>query len=143
MYSQNAALGLDRWLTINKLLLKTTALTALVVVTLCGCTKSPKSFEQMSGDEQLNYLRAQADSAMLVQATNAVPNIHAVIEENAVTFSGSVEEWRGWVRVDYTDASGGIQETNILMAFLSTSDGRLFSCVPSRPGSGSALIDIQ
>ena len=58
--------------------LKTTALIVTVLATLSGCAKSPKSFEQLSEEERLNFLRAQADNAMLVQATNGVPNIHAV-----------------------------------------------------------------
>jgi hypothetical protein len=123
------------------LLLKTTALTAIIIAMLCGCAKSPPSFQELSGDEQLNFLRAQADSAMLAQASNGVPNIQAVIQENADTYGGSVEQWRGWVRLDYTDKSGGIQQTNILLTFVATMDGRLFSCVPAN--SGSAFMDLQ
>lgn len=141
MYSQIAARESDCWLPINKLLLKTTTLAAIVIATLCGCNKSARSFQQLSGEDQLNYLRAQAGSAMLVQATNGVLHIHDVIEANADTFSGAVEQWRGWVRLDYTDKSGGIQQTNISMTFVATTDGRLFSCAPS--GSGSALVDLQ
>ena len=125
----------------NQLLLKTIALTALVIATLCGCSKSPQSFQQLSGEEQLNFLRAQAGNAMLTEATNGVPNVHAIIEKNADTFSGSVEQWHGWVRLDYTDESGGIQQTNIPLTFVATTDGRLFSCAPT--ASGSALLDIH
>jgi hypothetical protein len=120
--------------------LKIIALVILAVAVLSGCAKSPRSFEQMSGDEQLNYLRAQADRAMLVQATNEVPNIHEVIEANADTFSGSVQEWRGWVRLDFVNPSGAIQQTNIPMTFAATFDGQLFGCAPR---DGSALIDIR
>jgi hypothetical protein len=134
-----AARESDYWPPVNQLLLKATALFATIA--LCGCSHSPKSFEQMSEEEQLNFLRAQADSAMLVQATNRVPNIHAVLEENADTFSGSVAQWRGWVRLDYADPSGGIQQTNIPMTFVATFEGHLFGCAPS--GSCSSLLDIK
>jgi hypothetical protein len=140
MYPQTAALELDCWRSI-KLLLKTIALSAAVTAILCGCAKASRPFQDLSQDEQLNILRAQADSAMLVRATNGVPNIHAVLEENADTYSGSVQQWRGWVRLDYLDQSGGIQQTNIPMTFAATFDGRLFGTAPA--GSGSALIDIQ
>jgi hypothetical protein len=140
MHPQIAALGLDCWLP-KKLLLKRITLPAVAVAILCGCAKAPRSFQELSQDEQLNFLRAQADSAMLVRATNGVPNIHAVIEENADTFSGSVGQWRGWVRLDYIDQSGGIQHTNIPMTFAATFDGRLFGSAPT--GSGSTLLDIQ
>jgi hypothetical protein len=140
MHPQIAALGLVRWLPI-KSLLKTISLSAIAATILCGCAKASRSFQEMSQDEQLNFLRAQADSAMLMRATNGVPNIHAVIEENADTFSGSVEQWRGWVRLDYIDPSGGIQQTNIPMTFAATYDGHLFGSAPT--GSGSALLDIQ
>ena len=123
-------------------LLKTTALTATVVTMLCGCTKSPKAFQQMHADEQLNFLRAQADSAMLVQITNGVLHLHNVIEENADTFSDSVDQWRGWVRLDYTDKSGGLQQTNIPMSFIASYDGRLF-CSAATAGSGSPLLDLK
>jgi hypothetical protein len=113
----------------------------MVVVALCGCGESSKSYRQMSGDDQMNYLRAQADNAMLVEATNVVPNIRDVIEEHADTFADSVDKWRGWLRVDYVDFTGGDQRTNIPMAFLVTYDGRLFGCAPSR--ADSSLITIQ
>lgn len=142
MHSQIAARESDCWPPINTLLLKTLALTTFVATTLCGCTRGPKSFERMSGAEQLNYLRAQADSAMLVQVTNSVLHVHSVIEENADTYSGSVQQWRGWVRLDYTDPSGSIQQTNIPMSFIATDDGRLYSSASSA-GSGSPLINLQ
>jgi hypothetical protein len=140
MHPQAAALELDCWPS-TKLLLKTIALSTIVAAILSGCAKTPKSFQEMSQDEQLNFLRAQADSAMLVQATNGVPNIRAVIEENTDTFSASVQQWRGWVRLDYIDQSGRIQQTNIPMTFAATFDGRLFGFAPAR--SGSPLLDIQ
>jgi len=142
MHSQIAARESDCWPPINRLLLKTTALTALVVATLCGCNRSPKSFQQMRGEEQLNFLRAQAGRAMLVQATNGILHIHNVIEENADTFSASVDQWRGWIRLDYTDPSGGIQQTNIPMSFIASYDGHLFSTA-STAGSGSPLLDLK
>jgi len=117
-------------------------LTVLVLATLCGCTKSPKSFQQMPASEQLNFLRAQADSAMLVQVTNGVLHLHNVIEENADTFSDSVDQWRGWVRLDYTDPSGGLQQTNIPVTFVATYDGHLY-CSASTAGSGSPLLNLQ
>src|SRR4051812_43034499 len=105
------------------------ALTSLAIALFGGCAKSPRSFQQMTGDEQLNFLRAQAGQAMLLQATNDVPHIHEVIEANADTFSGSVEQWRGWVRLDFVNTSGTIQQTNIPMTFAATDDGRLFGFV--------------
>jgi hypothetical protein len=86
----------------------------------------------MTDDERMNYLRAQADQAMLREATNVVPNIREVIEEHADTFADSVDRWQGWLRVEYNDFSGGDQRTNIPMAFLATYDGRLFGCAPTR-----------
>jgi hypothetical protein len=142
MHSQIAARESDCWPPINQLLLKTTAVAALVVAMLCGCSKSPKTFRQMSEADQLNFLRAQADSAMLVQVTNGVLHFHNVIEANADTFGGSVDQWRGWVRLDYTDKSGAVQQTNIPMTFVATFDGRLFSSA-STAGSGSPLMDLQ
>ena len=142
MYSPIAVLGLDCWQPIQKLFLKSTALTAIVVTTLCsGCTKSTRTFEEMTEVEQLNFLRAQADNALLAQATDNVPNIHAVIEENADTFSDSVQQWRGWVRLDYQDRSGGIQQTNIPMTFVATFDGHLLSRAAGV--AGSPLLNIQ
>jgi len=142
MHSHSAARKSDCWPPINQLLLKTTALTALVLAMLCGCTKSPKSFPQMREAEQLNFLRAQADHAMLLEVTNGVLHIHNVIEQNADTFSDSVDQWRGWVRLDYTDPSGGLQQTNIPMSFAATYDGRLY-CSVSVAGSGSPLLDLK
>ncbi len=113
----------------------------MVIAMLCGCSKSPQSFQQFSAEEQLNFLRAQTGSAMLTEATNGVPNVHAIIEKNADTFSSSIEQWHGWVRLDYTDKSGGIQQTNIPLTFVASPDGRLFSRAPS--ASGSALLDIH
>lgn len=112
--------------------MKTTLLVALISAVLCGCSRSPKSYEEMSGGEQLNYLRAQADKAMLTEATNMVPDIRAVVEENADTFNDSVDKWRGWVRVDYASRSGEIARTNIPMVFIVTFDGRLFGCMTSQ-----------
>lgn len=96
----------------------------------------------MTGEEQLNFLRAQAGTAMLVQATNGIPHIHEVIEENADTFGGSVDQWRGWVRLDYVDSSGGIAQTNLPMIFVATYDGRLFSSVATAR-SGPPLLNLQ
>jgi len=119
-----------------------TALTAIVVSMQCGCAKSARSFQQMTEEDQLNFLRAQADTAMLVQATNGIPHIHEVIEENADTYSGSVRQWRGWIRLDYVNQSGGIEQTNISMAFAATYEGRLLSYA-STAGSGNALLDLK
>jgi len=91
--------------------------------------------------EQLNFLRAQADHAMLLEVTNGVLHIHNVIEQNADTFSDSLDQWRGWVRLDYTDPSGGLQQTNIPMS-VATYDGRLY-CSVSVAGSGSPLLDLK
>jgi len=96
----------------------------------------------MTGEEQLNFLRAQAGTAMLIQATNGVPRIHEIIEENADTFSGSVDQWRGWVRLDYVNQAGGIEQTNIPMNFVATYDGRLYSFV-SAARSGPPLLNLQ
>jgi hypothetical protein len=95
----------------------------------------------MREEEQLNFLRAQAGSAMLAQATNGIPHIHEVIEANADTFSASVDQWRGWVRLDYVDQSGNIDQTNIPITFVATFDGRLLACAPA--SSRSKLIDLQ
>jgi len=141
MHPQTATTGSDCLQPI-KLLPKTVTLTVLLAATLCGCARSTKSFQQMTEAEQLNYLRAQADAAMLIQATNGVPHIHEVIEENADTFGESVGQWRGWVRLDYLDKSGGIQQTNIPMTFVASYDGRLFGRA-SGPGSGSALLNLE
>ena len=141
MHSPIAALGLDCWLRVNKLFNRTSVLLTIAVATLCGCGESPRTFQQMSSDDRMNYLRAQADEAMLVEATNVVPNIRDVIEEHANTFADSVDQWRGWLRVEYTDFSGGEQRTNIPMAFLATFDGHLFGCAPNRADAG--LITIQ
>ncbi len=126
----------------NPLLLKTTALTAIMIATLTGCSRSPKPFQQMAEPEQLNFLRAQAANAMLASATNDVPQIRGVLEENADTFSGSIEQWRGWVRLNYTDKSGGIQQTNIPMSFVASYDARLFSRA-AIADSGSPLLDLK
>jgi len=142
MHSQFAARESDCWPPVNQLPLKITALIAIAVTMLCGCTKSPKSFQQMNEAEQLNFLRAQADSAMLVQVTNGVLHVHNVIEENADTFGDSVDQWRGWVRLDYTDKAGGIQQTNIPMTFVATDDGRLYSSA-STAGSDTPLLDLK
>jgi len=141
-HSQFYARESNCWPSMNQSLLKTTLLTAIVIATLCGCTRSPKSFQQMREAEQLNFLRAQAHSAMLASATNDVPQIHDVIEANADTFSGSIEQWRGWVRLNYTDNSGGIQQTNIPMSFVASDDGRLYSSASSAD-SGSPLLNLQ
>ena len=141
MHSQTDALGLDCWLPGSKVLTKTIALIFIAVAGFCGCTESPKSYQQMSGDEQMNFLRAQADQAMLMEATNVIPNIRDVIEEHADTFADSVEKWHGWLRVEYIDFSGAGQRTNLPMAFLATYDGRLFGCAPSRVDQ--SLITIQ
>jgi hypothetical protein len=126
--------GLDQTpsLSVDTLPMKTTLLVVLVSAVLCGCSRSPKPYEEMSGGEQLNYLRAQADKAMLTEATNRVPGIRSVVEVNADTFSDSVEKWRGWVRLDYSSGSGGIEHTNIPMVFIVTFDGRLFGCMTSQ-----------
>jgi hypothetical protein len=130
--SMHAALRLNCRRLVKRPFMKTTTLVALVSVVLCGCSRSPKAFGEMSEPEQLNYLRAQADKAMLAEATNRVPGIRSVVEENADTFGDSVDKWRGWVRLDYAGGSGGIERTNIPMVFIATFDGRLFGCMTSQ-----------
>lgn len=142
MYSQNTALGSDRWPPIKNLLLQLAALTAIALSMQCGCGKSARSFQEMTQEEQLDYLRAQASTAMLVQATNGIPHFHEVIEENADTYSGSVGQWRGWVRLDYVGQAGALEQTNIPLNFIATYDGRLMS-VAATASSGPPLLNLQ
>jgi hypothetical protein len=109
-----------------------TKLFAVIVAALCGCSQSPKAYDKMSDRERLDYLREQAHHALIVEASNAVPGIRDILEADADTLNDSVDKWNGSVRVSYLTQSGGIELTNVPMAFIVTFDGRLFACGPSK-----------
>jgi len=130
MHPKKAAPSLVGWPLVT--FMKITGLLAIAVAALCGCSGSPKSYDEMSESEQLNHLRTQAYHAMIAEASNAVPSIRDVLEVNADTFSDSIDKWNGWVRVNYVNQSGGVELTNVPMAFIVTFDGRLFACGTSK-----------
>lgn len=112
--------------------IKTTGFLAVVLAAFCGCTGSTKSYQEMSESDRLIYLRAQAYHALIAEASNAVPGIRDILEVNADTFSDSTDKWNGWVRLNYVNQSGGLELTNVPMAFIVTFDGRLFACGTSK-----------
>jgi hypothetical protein len=98
-------------------------LSLLAIALLAGCSHHEKPFEELSSKERVTYLRNQARQAILTEATNTVPGIHAIVDASYDVYgSEAIVKWTGFASVDYVNHFGGIDRTNLVMKFVANGD---------------------
>lgn len=106
--------------------MKAIAVVFVLMIGLAGCSKRELSYDELTGPAKMDYLRAQADQAIKTDCTNHVPGIRNFVAVNAYVSSNSLAEWHGVAQFDYLNAAGGIDRTNLLFIFKSSSSGHLY-----------------
>jgi len=99
---------------------------------ICGCSRHvEKSFDEMTGEEQIQYCRAQTQRAMMEACTDSVPGIREFVNVSADDSSDAIVKWHGLAEFDYVNHFGGVDRTNLHLVFIRGSEGQIHSLVDS------------
>lgn len=66
-----------------------------------------------SYDHKLARYRHEAPTALLLACTNYIPGIHAIISTSIQSYDKNFMKWTASASLDYINAFGGIQRTNL------------------------------